>query len=61
MQKIEEIPKVEMPVPKKKVVVFAKEDKIFNFSSKPEKSLQSPGSPRPDPESAMEDGAAAAA
>ena len=60
MQKIEEIPKVEMPEPKKKVVVFAKEDKVFNFGSKPEKSAQSPGSPRSDPESPAEEGAAAA-
>ena len=60
MQKIEDIPKVEMPEPKKKVVVFAKEDKIFNFGSKPDKSVQSPGILRTNPESAMEDGAAAA-
>ena len=57
MQKIEDIPKVDMPEPKKKVVVFAKEDKVFNFGSKPDKSVQSPGIP---PESAMIDGAAAA-
>ena len=36
MLKIEDIPKVDLPEPKKKIVVFAKEDKIFG--SKPRDS-----------------------